>query len=171
MDPAVAPHATITRVAHDTAKQDSAGVHVPPPLFYVTAIGAGAWLRLYTPLPIGGAEVRVVAAWVCVALFAAILGWSFLNFFRRRTTVIPNLPANALVVEGPYRFTRNPMYVAMALLTTGVGLWLNTWWIVIFLVPTVVAIDRLVIAREEAYLRRRFGSDYDAFASRVRRWI
>ena len=156
---------------HNIDKPDNAGVNVPPPLFYVAAIAAGAGLRRYMPLPIGVDAVRIMAAWVFVALFAAILGWSFLNFFRRRTTIIPNLPANALVVEGPYRFTRNPMYVAMALLTAGAGLWLDTWWILILLVPTVVAIDRLVIKREEAYLRRRFKSDYDAFASRVRRWI
>lgn len=146
-------------------------MYVPPPLFYVAAIAAGAGLRRYVPLPIGGDAARILAAWTFVALFAAILSWSFLNFARRRTTIIPNMPANALVVEGPYRFTRNPMYLALAFLTAGAGLWLNTWWVLILLVPAVVAIDRLVIAREEAYLRRRFGSDYDAFTSRVRRWI
>jgi protein-S-isoprenylcysteine O-methyltransferase Ste14 len=150
---------------------DHAGVHVPPPLFYVAAIAVGAGLRRYLPLAIGGNAARLVAAWTFVALFAAIVGWSFLNFARRRTTIIPNKPANVLVIEGPYRFTRNPMYLGLACLTAGVGLWLNTWWVLILLVPAVVAIDRLVIAREEAYLRRRFGAAYDAFTSRVRRWI
>ena len=113
----------------------------------------------------------MIAAWALVAAFGGMVAWSFLAFFRDRTTVIPNRPANALVFTGPYRYTRNPMYVALALLTAGMGLWLNTWWVFLLLVPVVVAIDRFVIAREEAYLRRRFGSEYDAFARRVRRWV
>jgi protein-S-isoprenylcysteine O-methyltransferase Ste14 len=158
-------------VVPTSAKPDHAGVHVPPPLFYVAAIAAGAGLRRSIPLAIGGGAVRVVAAWAFIALFAAIGGWSFFSFARRRTTIIPNLPATALVVEGPYRWTRNPMYLGLTLLTVGAGLWLNTWWVLILLVAAALAIDRLVIAREEAYLRRRVGADYDAFTSRVRRWI
>jgi protein-S-isoprenylcysteine O-methyltransferase Ste14 len=123
------------------------------------------------PLPIGGGTARVIAAWALVAAFGGMAAWSFLSFFRMRTTVIPNMPANALVLTGPYRHTRNPMYVAMTLLTAGMGLWLNTWWVFLLLVPALVAVDRFVIAREEAYLRRRFGSEYDAFTRRVRRWL
>ena len=150
---------------------DSPGVNVPPPLFYVAAIAAGAVLRRYVPLPIGGGGLRVVAAWAFVALFLALGGWSFFAFWRGRTTIIPNRPANTLVLYGPYDYTRNPMYVGMTLLTVGVGLWLNTWWVFLLLPASIACIDRLVIPREEAYLRRRFGSDYDAFTARVRRWI
>jgi protein-S-isoprenylcysteine O-methyltransferase Ste14 len=150
---------------------DSPGVHVPPPFFYVAAMVAGVLLRRYEPLPIGGGTLRVVGSWICVAAFLAIVAWSFLSFYRKRTTVIPNRPANALVIAGPYRFTRNPMYVAMALLTLGVGLWRDTWWIPLLLVLSLIVIDRLVIAREEAYLRRRFGEEYDTYTRRVRRWI
>jgi protein-S-isoprenylcysteine O-methyltransferase Ste14 len=151
--------------------RDSPGVHVPPPLFYVAAIAAGAVLRRYVPLAIGWAEPRLVAAFLFIMLFAALMLWTFGWFLLRGTTIIPNRPANALILDGPFRFTRNPLYLAMALLTIGVGLWLNTWWVLILLLPAVVAIDRLVIAREEAYLRRRFGDQYDAFAARVRRWL
>lgn len=169
--PPVCPCSAALNRACNVNETDSPGVHVPPPLFYVAAITAGLGLRRYVPLTIGHDLPRLVAAYVFLAMFAALLGWSFLSFFRRRTTVIPNRPANALVIEGPYRFTRNPMYVALTLLAAGAGLWLNTWWIPILLVPTVLAIDRLVIVREEDYLRRRFGSGYDAFSSRVRRWL
>ena len=128
-------------------------------------------LRRYAPLPIGGGAARVIGAWALVAAFTGILGWSFLSFLNKRTTVIPNRPANALVVSGPYRVTRNPMYVAMALLTAGTGLWLNTWWVLGLLPLAIAAIDRMVITREEAYLRRRFGAEYEAFTRRVRRWL
>jgi protein-S-isoprenylcysteine O-methyltransferase Ste14 len=150
---------------------DSPGVHIPPPLFYVAAIGGGALLRRYAPLTIGGGAPRVIAAWFCVALFAALMAWSFLWFARQKTTIIPNRPARALVLDGPFRFTRNPLYLAMALLTIGAGLWLNTWWVLVLLLPAVLLIDRFVIAREEAYLRRRFGAEFDAYTARVRRWL
>ena len=150
---------------------DSPGVHIPPPLFYVAAIGSGALLRRSMPLTIGGGAVRVIAAWLFVALFAGLLVWSFVWFARQKTTVIPNKPASALVLDGPFRFTRNPLYLAMALLTIGAGLWLNTWWVLILLIPAVALVDRFVIAREEAYLRRRFGAEYDAYTARVRRWL
>jgi protein-S-isoprenylcysteine O-methyltransferase Ste14 len=150
---------------------DSPGVHVPPPFFFVAAIGGGLLLQRAVPLPIASGAWRVIATYVLVGCFVALLASAFTSFWRRRTTIIPNRPANALVVAGPYRFTRNPMYVAMTLLTTAVGLWMNTWWILILLVPALAAIDRYVIAREEAYLRRRFGADYDAYTKRVRRWL
>jgi protein-S-isoprenylcysteine O-methyltransferase Ste14 len=67
--------------------------------------------------------------------------------------------------------TRNPMYVCLALLTAGAGLWLNTWWVFLLLLGSLACIDRFVIPREEAYLRRRFGADYDAFTAHVRRWL
>jgi protein-S-isoprenylcysteine O-methyltransferase Ste14 len=150
---------------------DNPGVHIPPPFFYIAAIGGGALLRRYAPLTIGWDAPRLIAAWAFVALFALLMAWSFLWFVRQKTTIIPNKPANALVLDGPFRFTRNPLYLAMALLTAGVGLWLDTWWVLILLVPAVVLVDRVVIAREEAYLRRRFGAEYDAFTARVRRWL
>jgi protein-S-isoprenylcysteine O-methyltransferase Ste14 len=150
---------------------DSPGVHIPPPFFYVAAIGAGALLRRTAPLAIGGGAARVVAAWIFIVLFAVLLLWSFAWFARQKTTIIPNRPANALVVGGPFRFTRNPLYLALALLTIGAGLWLNTWWVLMLLLPAVAAVDRLVIAREEAYLQRRFGAEYDAYTARVRRWL
>ena len=152
-------------------RADSPGVHIPPPLFYVAAIGGGALLRRYMPLTIGGGAPRVIAAWLFVALFVVLLLWSFVWFARQKTTIIPDRPATALVLDGPFRFTRNPLYLAMALLTIGAGLWLNTWWVLILMIASIALIDRYVIAREEAYLRRRFGSEYDAYTTRVRRWF
>ncbi len=153
------------------ATPDNPGVHVPPPLFYVAAIAAGELLERRVPLSIGGGSLRVLAAWALVAAFVVLMASGFASFWRRHTTIIPNKPATALVVAGPYRFTRNPLYVAMALLTIGAALWLNTWWVLLFLPLALLAIDRLVIAREEQYLRRRFGSEYEAYMRRVRRWI
>lgn len=150
---------------------DSPAVRLPPPIIYVVAIGLGAILQKLLPLPIGGGLLRVLTAWLLVALWAVIAAISFQAFWKARTSVVPIRPATALVETGPYRFTRNPMYVSLVALTLGAGLWMNTWWVIILLIPAVVVIDRLVISREEAYLRRRFGAAYDSYRQRVRRWV
>jgi len=150
---------------------DSPAVWVPPPVIYVAAIAGGAILHKLLPLSIGGGLPRVLAAWAFVALWAVLLGISFYGFWNARTSIVPIRPATALVGTGAYRFTRNPMYVSLVALTLGVGLWMNTWWVIVLLVPAVVVIDRFVIAREEAYLRRRFGAEYEAYCQRVRRWL
>ena len=83
----------------------------------------------------------------------------------------PYSPAEALVLSGPYRYTRNPMYVSLALLTIACGLLLATWWPVVLLLPTLVIVQLFVILPEERYLRRRFGPAYEAYTRRVRRWL
>jgi protein-S-isoprenylcysteine O-methyltransferase Ste14 len=90
---------------------------------------------------------------------------------RAGTDPRPSRPSTAIVTSGPFRFTRNPMYVGLALLTAALGILLDTWWPILLLVPALVFIRVAVIAREEAYLRRRFGAEYEAYMRQVRRWI
>lgn len=150
---------------------DNPGVRVPPPLLYLGAVVGGWWLDGALPLPIGRGMWLTAGAWLLVAGWA-VLGGSSIGLFRRQgTSMLPVRPASALVITGPYRFTRNPMYVALALLTIAFALFLHTWWIVALLVPALLAVQRFVIVREEAYLRRRFGAEYDAYARRVGRWL
>ena len=87
------------------------------------------------------------------------------------TSVVPVYPARALVLRGPYRFSRNPMYVAMALLYFGICCWALALWPLLFLPFVLIIIQRSVIGREEAYLVRRFGDDYQRYLSQVRRWL
>ena len=151
---------------------DHAGVKFPPPFVYAAAVVAGWLLNRAWPLRVSsGGWPRAAVAWLCVAAWTALFAASFGSFLRRRTTLIPNRPATALVVRGPYRFTRNPMYVSLAFLTAGVGLFMNTWWPLLLLVPTLFVIRFAVIAPEEAYLRRRFGVEYDEYTRKVRRWL
>ncbi|MBI3049592.1 MAG: isoprenylcysteine carboxylmethyltransferase family protein [Acidobacteria bacterium] len=150
---------------------DSPGVHVPPPLFFAAAV-VGDWLldRPW-PLPIGGGAARTTVAWVFVAAWAGLGAGAIGAFRRHRTSPIPFRPATTLVTAGPYTFTRNPMYVSLALLTLGLALFLNTWWAVVLLVPALVAVQQFVIGPEERYLRRRFGAEYDQYTRQVRRWL
>ncbi len=149
----------------------SPGVRVPPPLLYGGAVVAGWLLDRQTPLPIGGGRGRTLLAWALVAGWAALALSAIGLFRRRRTSMLPFRPASALVVAGPYRLSRNPMYVSLTLLAAAFALFLNTWWIVVLQVPTLLAVQRFVIVPEEQYLRRRFGAEYDAYTRRVRRWL
>lgn len=149
---------------------DNPGVHFPPPLLYAGAVIAGWLLDRLWPLPIDGAW-RTVLGWVFVAGWA-LLALSAIGLFRRkRTSMITFRPAGTLVTAGPYAFSRNPMYVSLALLTIAFALFLNTSWTVLLLVPTLVIVQQFVIMPEERYLRRRFDAEYEAYTRRVRRWL
>jgi protein-S-isoprenylcysteine O-methyltransferase Ste14 len=96
---------------------------------------------------------------------------AFFGFFRARTTIRPDRAASILVTSGPYRFTRNPMYVSLTLLYAGVATLYQSIWAWLFLPVVVAYIDRRVIRPEERYLERRFGADYAHYCAKVRRWI
>ena len=150
---------------------DNAGVRIPPPLLYAAVVVVGWLLDGLRSLRIGAGAFRSVLAWLLVAISLSLVISARGLFWRKNTSVLPIRPATTLVVTGPYRFTRNPMYLGLAILTIALGLFLNTWWPIILIVPTLIIIDRFVIAREERYLHRRFGADYATYTRRVRRWF
>ena len=161
------------RVYHAPVMQtgtDSPGVHFPPPLFYAGAVIAGWLLDRPWTLPINGAW-RTLLGWVFVAGWALLAASAIGMFRRKQTSMITFRPAGTLVTSGPYAFTRNPMYVSLVILTIAFALLLNTWWIVLLLVPTVLMVQKFVIVPEERYLQRRFDGEYEAYTRRVRRWL
>ena len=94
------------------------------------------------------------------------------SFRKANTTILPaGRPTTAIVARGPYRFTRNPMYLAMAFAYFGLSTVLNNAWALLFLPMVVAGIDRFVIRREERYLTQKFGEAYLRYCQRVRRWI
>lgn len=159
------------RVNISSMAPDSPQVRVPPPLFYALAVLGGFLLNHQWPMPIGGGMwIKGLAIVLIVA--SVVLASSGIRTFRRsRTSIVPVRPARALVVSGPYRFTRNPMYLGLAVLTGAVALLMDTWWPVLLLLPVLFTIQRFVITREEEYLQRRFGAEYLAYSRRVRRWV
>jgi protein-S-isoprenylcysteine O-methyltransferase Ste14 len=92
--------------------------------------------------------------------------------FRRAGTPVPgNRPTTAIVRTGPYRYSRNPIYLAFSLLQIGIAFWLNSPWLLVTLVPAVALMSFVVIPREEQYLESRFPSDYLPYRDSVRRWL
>ena len=150
---------------------DHPNVRVPPPLIYVAGLVLGLVLERTFPAVVLPRTVSQAAALVCLALWIGLTVWSVGSFRRNRTSLIPIKPATALVISGPYRFTRNPMYVGMICLYLALSLWFNIFWALILL-PIVIGVVRYyVIAREERYLESKFGDEYVQYRARVRRWI
>jgi len=149
------------------------GFHLPPPLVYAAGIFVGWLIDRRVPLDITppGSTGRIVAAAVCLFVFAAVAATAVATFRRARTTVIPGRAANALVTTGPCEITRNPMYVSFVAAYIGVTLLLNTWWPALLLPLVIVVIDLAVIRSEERYLSAAFPREYAEYRSRVRRWL
>ena len=142
-----------------------------PPGVYLAAVLVGVLLHRWLPV---GLLPAPVGRWIGAALIAA---WALLvvlamrEFRRAGTTPAPTGEVTALVTRGPFRFSRNPMYLSWVLFQTGVALWLSNAWILLLLPAAVALIDRLVIAGEEAYLAQKYGAEYAGYAQRVRRWL
>lgn len=152
--------------------QDNPGVIAPPPLIYAGALVIG--LLLHRKLPLRFLPRR----WNRFPLSGALIGSAILllqNAFgqmhQARTNADPRLPATTVVVEGPYRFTRNPIYLGFTFFYVGVAILVNAFW-VILLLPGVLLLMRIgVIDREEHYLERKFGDQYLRYKASVRRWL
>jgi protein-S-isoprenylcysteine O-methyltransferase Ste14 len=155
----------------DEVRPDSSGVSFPPPFVYGLGLLAGYLLHRAVPIALVPAGMLRALGWVLVALGALLAAWALAYFARAGQTPDPRRPVKAIVAHGPYRFTRNPMYLAMAVVYLGVTALMNDFWPLIVFPVVLVIMIRAVIAREEAYLERAFGDEYRAYRTRVRRWI
>lgn len=150
---------------------DRPGVLVLPPLLYLAALIAALALHWLFPLTL---PLPAFMRWAGAALIlagVACAGIARSEFVRVGTNVNPMQPATALVKAGPFRFSRNPMYVSLAVVYIGLALLTRVAWLPILL-PAVLAIMHWgVILREERYLARKFGAEYDAYRAEVRRYF
>ncbi len=154
-----------------SSEEDHAGVRFPPPLIYLLGLLAGIGLHVALDAGAPPVGVRIAGALAGIGAFVALDAGAMSRFRRADNNPTPWTPVQTLVVEGPYRITRNPMYVGMAALFAGLAFALGTLWALAFLPVVLLVIDRYAIAREERYMERQFGSSYIAYKSRVRRWL
>ncbi|MGH2982213.1 MAG: methyltransferase family protein [Solirubrobacterales bacterium] len=150
---------------------DSSGVRIPPPLIYIAGFALGIGLEAAFPISGLPSALALLAGLAGGAIWLVLDGAAMLRFHRARTSMVPVKPTTALVVSGPYRLTRNPMYVGMAFLYAGLALALGMIWSLALLPVVLLIVDRQVIAREERYLEAKFGDEYREYKKRVRRWL
>ena len=154
----------------DQARPETAGVLAPPPLIFAVPLTVGLLLQWWQPVHL--IPQRLAAPLGLTALALGLMAIPAILAFRRaKTSPVPYKPTTALVITGPYRVTRNPMYLGFALLYLGTTLWVNTVWPALLLPLVIIVMHYGVITREEAYLTRLFGDEYRAYLRRVRRWI
>jgi protein-S-isoprenylcysteine O-methyltransferase Ste14 len=154
---------------NDTA-QDTAGVVAPPPLIFGGGLVAGLGLHALVPFPFAPRALRLLGRpLVALGIILAVSGFRTLR--RAGTEVDPRRPTTRIVTHGPYRHSRNPLYMALALIYGGVTLRANAGWAALLLPAVLVVVRRGVIDREERYLEGRFGEEYRAYRARVRRWV
>ena len=150
---------------------DSPGVIARPPFLYLGAFLVALVVHWFAPLPIvATAAARVVGVLLVVVAFAAAR-WGRRTMLAAGTNINPTKPATTIVTSGPFRFSRNPLYLRLTLLYIGLTLVANTWWGIVLLAPLHAAMHFGVVLREERYLERKFGDSYRAYRSRVRRYM
>jgi protein-S-isoprenylcysteine O-methyltransferase Ste14 len=144
---------------------------VRPPLVYLCSIALGVILHYAWPIPLLPRNVspRLGALLVVLAIGLFVIA---VRTFRAAGTPVPgNRPTTTIVHTGPYRFSRNPIYLAFSLLQLGIAVWVNSIWPVITLLAAVAVMSFVVIPKEERYLEARFPSDYSHYKTSVRRWF
>jgi protein-S-isoprenylcysteine O-methyltransferase Ste14 len=154
----------------DTA--DTAQVIIRPPLAWGLAVIAGLALNWLVPVPFLPANLP--AGWFGAMVFVlalALFAWAIVTIIRAGSHIPTHLPTTTIVESGPYSFTRNLIYLGMFLGLIGLAIAFNNLWLLVMLVPFALVIRYGVVAREEAYLERKFGDVYRGYRSRVRRWL
>jgi protein-S-isoprenylcysteine O-methyltransferase Ste14 len=160
---------------HDDASSAAGDVAnlglVRPPFVYLISIISGAAVQVAMPLSFLPGTLAVPLGVSLIAIAIALLLYSVAKFRAANTPVPARKPTTAIVRTGPYRFSRNPIYLAFSLFQLGMAIWVNSAWLLVTLVVAVALMQYVVIPREEQYLERKFGAEYLDYKASVRRWL
>jgi len=154
--------------------EDHANALVRPPFLYLGALGAGCVMALIIPLGPGlaGGTARPIWIGLGLAVIGFIICWkAFRQFADAGTSVQLDEPTHAIVSEGLYSWSRNPIYIGLSTVYIGLSIALTTGWALLFLPVVFRVLIKGVIEREEAYLTKEFGDDYLAYKRKVPRWL
>jgi protein-S-isoprenylcysteine O-methyltransferase Ste14 len=152
-------------------EQDTPGIRVPPPLLYLLPLALGLLLDRRLHIPFLPHRVARILGWPLVGGGVALSGWAIRTMRNAETTMRTDKPVSTLIQEGPFRYTRNPLYLSDAMIYAGIAVLRNSLWAIVLLPLVLLVIQREVIGREEGYLERTFGEEYLDYKARVRRWV
>jgi protein-S-isoprenylcysteine O-methyltransferase Ste14 len=144
---------------------------IRPPFVYLGSLIVGGLLQWALPLPFLPSALALPIGVALIVVAVALFVSSVAKFRAAGTPVPGHQPTTAIVRAGPYRFSRNPIYVAFSLLQLGIAIWANSVWLLATLVIAIALMQFIVIRREEEYLERRFGAVYLEYKASVRRWL
>ncbi len=144
----------------------------PPPVMYIGTLLLGVAINALSPMAIFPAtHAHEILGGFLLVFSGAFARWAFLTMRQLGTTANPKKPSEALATGGPFRISRNPIYVAMTGLYIGLAFLVNSAWLLILLAPLLMFMQWGVIWREERYLLGKFGNEYTSYSLRVRRWL
>lgn len=143
----------------------------PPPLVYLGFIGCAWGLARTVPLDVPSHELTSYVGWVLIGLGVLLMVYAAVEMYRHRTTINPYGKPSSLLQSGPFRFSRNPIYLADTLVYCGLAFLLASLWPWLLLPLLIVCMQRTVIVHEEHLLKRLFGDEYRTYRRRVRRWL
>jgi protein-S-isoprenylcysteine O-methyltransferase Ste14 len=153
-------------------RDEGPDVRIPPPLLYIVVLVLGILLDAAYPIHfLPSAIAWKIGALILAAGIALGPFWSIRTMRRANATLRPDRPATILVTDGPFRYSRNPLYLALTLIYAGIGIIADSLRALLLLAPVVLFMSLFVIRREEAHLQRVFGGEYEAYRARVRRWL
>ncbi|HPF47454.1 MAG: isoprenylcysteine carboxylmethyltransferase family protein [Alphaproteobacteria bacterium] len=152
-------------------QQDNAGIITHPPVFYIIAMVIGLGLDYIFPLSFGLAGIEKIAAIVLFILGSIIIVLGFRLFASNKQSPSVHASVSKIYQSGIYAYSRNPIYLGVAIMMLAVGLYLDKLWILIMMIPLIIILNRAVIEKEEAYLEAKFGDEYLNYKNKVRRWI
>ena len=155
----------------DEERDDNAGVIALPPLIFALPLLAGLALDRLAPVALVPAALARALGWPLLGAGVSLMAWFVATLNRAGTAIDVREPVTRLVTHGPFRRSRNPAYLAMTLVYSGVTLLANALWAALLLPFALLVMRRGVIDREERYLERRFGDEYRRYRGRVRRWV
>jgi protein-S-isoprenylcysteine O-methyltransferase Ste14 len=156
-------------VDHD--ERDSVGVVVPPPLIYLGPLVLGLLLNTKRRVPFLPRGAARALGWPLLGGGVLLMSWFFFTMRRADTPIDPREPVSSLATNGPFRYTRNPAYLSMAMIYAGISSLANALPSILLLPATLFVVQRSVIEREERYLEHRFSEEYLRYKERVRRWV
>jgi protein-S-isoprenylcysteine O-methyltransferase Ste14 len=146
-------------------------VKVPPPLIFLTFLLIAYGIEQYLPFEMGQSPILWAISVGTITMGLATILHVAIMFRRAKTSIEPWKPTSAIITQGIYAYSRNPIYAGLCFVQIGLGFYLNSLWVVFSFLPAAILINHLVIKREECYLESKFGNEYLNYKERVRRWL
>ncbi|MFI5391120.1 MAG: methyltransferase family protein [Bacteriovoracales bacterium] len=150
---------------------DSPKIIFPPPLIFLIFVLIGYFINGYYPLPLFQNPIKLILTLIFFFTGLFLGAYSFWLFKKNKTDPLPWMPTTKIIITGPYKYSRNPMYLSIVLIGFSISIFLSNGWIFLMMFPFLTVIDLYVVKREEKYLIKKFGQEYLDYQKKVRRWI